>query len=113
MTNYKPNQDNLKSIVERLYHAFTGDKPDDKTKERLYAGVEGMIQLYEENRNAFYAVAAVTLSESVERLGLKSHYGNIIAKYAAQSMVEESGYAKDNPKNKLQRPVAIKPNAIK
>ena len=35
MKDYRPNIDNLKGIVENLYHAFSGDKPDDKMKERL------------------------------------------------------------------------------
>ena len=97
---YKPNANNLKVIVEKLYHAFSGDEPDDKMRERLYAGVEGMIQLYEENRNAFYAIAAVSLLEGTEKLGLKSHYGEIIMKYLAQSMIEESACAPKDNKSK-------------
>lgn len=100
MTEYKPNTNNLKSIVEKLYHAISGNQPDDKIKERLYAGVEGMVQLYGENRNAFYAVAAVSLLEGTEKLGLKSLYGEIIMKFLAQSMVEESAYAPNDSKPK-------------
>jgi len=100
MTEYKPDVENIKGIVERLYHAYTGNKPDDDTKKRLHAGVEGMIRLNEENKSAFYAVAAVAVLEVTERFGLKSHLGNIVAKYLAQSLIGESGYA-DNQKNKL------------
>ena len=99
MKEYEPNTDNLKGIVDKLYHAITGNKPDDKMKERLYAGVEGMLELYKESPNAFYALAAVAVSEGAERLGFKSHYGNIILKYLAQSMIEESTYV---PKDKLK-----------
>lgn len=91
-TEYKPNADNIKHIVENLYHAISGNKPDEKMKERLYAGVDGMIKLYEENPNAFYALAAVALSEGADGR-INSNYGSLIVKYLAQSMIEESGYA--------------------
>ena len=48
MTEYKPDVDNLKSIVEKAHFAITGDK-DEQMKERLYAGVEAMVGLYQEN----------------------------------------------------------------
>ena len=34
MTEYKPDVDNLKSIVEKAHFAITGDK-DEQMKERL------------------------------------------------------------------------------
>ncbi|HLD79901.1 MAG TPA: hypothetical protein VJA18_05045 [Candidatus Nanoarchaeia archaeon] len=97
MTNYQPNEyqpnvGNIKNIVEKLYHAVTGDKPDDAKREQLYAGVEGMHQLYRENPNAFYAVAAVAILETNTQLGLKSELANIVMKYIAQSFAEKAGY---------------------
>ena len=56
MTEYKPDVDNLKSIVEKAHFAITGDK-DEQMKERLYAGVEAMVGLYQENPSAFYVAA--------------------------------------------------------
>jgi hypothetical protein len=102
-TEYQPNQDNLKGIVENLYHGITGNKPDEQMKERLYAGMEGMLKLYEENPNAFYVMAAVSLLESAERYGMKSREAEIIIKYLAQSLIEESGYApRDSNKKNIE-----------
>lgn len=92
-TEYKPNVDNWRYIVENLYHVLSGEKPDKKEREALYAGVDGMIKLYEENPDAFYTLAAVTLLEGAERAELKSNHANVILKYLAQSMVEKSSYA--------------------
>ena len=53
----------------------------------------GILQLYQESPQAFYAAAAVALSEGAERYGLKSRFAEIIVKYLAQSLIEASGYA--------------------
>ena len=89
---YRPNKRNINSIVENLYHAISGNKPDEKVKERLYAGVEGMLQLYKENPNAFYATAAVAVLEANVQLGMKSGLADIVMKYIAQSFAEKAGY---------------------
>ena len=100
MTEYKPDVDNLKSIVEKAHFAITGDK-DEQMKERLYAGVEAMVGLYQENPSAFYVAAAVALLDGTQRLGLKSDYANVVMKYLAQSMVEQSGY--DDLEHKIKQ----------
>ena len=97
MTNYQPNEyqpnvGNIKNIVEKLYHAVTGDKPDDAKREQLYAGVEGMHELFKENPNVFYAAASVAILEANARLGLKSGLADIMIKYIAQSFAEKAGY---------------------
>ena len=99
MKDYRPNIDNLKGIVENLYHAFSGDKPDDKMKERLYAGVDGLAKLYEESPAAFYTLAAMSLSEGASKFGLQSPYATLIAQYLVASMIDESGI---NPKGDLE-----------
>ena len=104
MTNYQPNEyrpnvKNIRHVVENLYHAFTGEKPDDKTKERLYAGIDGMHQLYKEKPDAFYAAASVAILEANARLGLKSGLADKVMKYIAQSFAEKAGY---DPKSKTQ-----------
>ena len=58
MTEYKPDVDNLKSIVEKLIRDHWRDKDEQMKRERLYAGVEAMVGLYQENPSAFYVAPA-------------------------------------------------------
>ncbi|MBU0470116.1 MAG: hypothetical protein KKA62_05220 [Nanoarchaeota archaeon] len=70
MKEYKPNVDNLTGIVSNLYHAVTGEKPDEQMQERIKAGVEGLVNLYQENPQAFYALASVGLLEGARGYNL-------------------------------------------
>jgi len=100
---YQPNKKNINNLVENLYHAFSGTKPDEQMKERLYAGVEGMLQLYRESPQTFYAAASIAVLEANARLGMKSSLADIIMKYIAQSFAEKAGYdLRDNSKPEVK-----------
>ena len=80
MTNYQPNVKNLKYIVEKAYVAATGEM-DEEIKERLYAGVDAAVRLYQENPNIFYAVAAASLAEGAQAIGIKNDVVPMLVDY--------------------------------
>jgi len=90
MTEYKPNVKNLKYIVEKAFVAATGEM-DEEIKERLYAGVEALVKLYEENPNAFYAVAAASLAEGAQAFGIKNDVVPMLVDY----LIRRSGLKND------------------
>lgn len=93
MTEYKPNVKNLKYIVEKAYVAATGEDINEETRKRLYAGVDAMSRLYEENPRAFYAVAAASLAEGANAFGIKTEVIPMLVNY----LVKKSGINnKDN-----------------
>lgn len=78
MENQKYNSQDLTEVATKLYHAVTGIKPDGPVKERIQAGVEALVKLYETNPELLYALgnaAATPLDLQLEKYtGMKSDY---------------------------------------
>jgi hypothetical protein len=56
MTEIKYDAKALTQVSVNLYHAITGDKPDEKMTARLGAGIEAMVGLIEQDKNLAYSV---------------------------------------------------------
>ncbi|MEK6900585.1 MAG: hypothetical protein AABX05_05660 [Nanoarchaeota archaeon] len=98
MTNYRPGTLNIEKIVENLYFAVTGDEPDEKMKKRVYAGVEGMVALYNENQSAFYALAAVYVKQAADHPGVSKGAYELLDTIA-QYLVGKSGLSNKKMNN--------------
>lgn len=56
MTNVKYNAGDLTEVATNLYHAFTGTKPDDNIRDRIKAGIEAAVKLYEIDPGLLYVL---------------------------------------------------------
>ncbi len=56
MENTKYNAKELTDVAVGLYHALTGDKPNEALKERIGAGVEAAVKLYEIDPKLLYVL---------------------------------------------------------
>ncbi len=74
MENTRYNATDLTEVATKLYHAFTGQKPDEALQERIQAGVEAAVKLYEVDPRLLYALSnavAPLVDKQFEKYGIK------------------------------------------
>ena len=57
MTDKPYDPKKLTDVACNFYHAIIGQKPDEAVRDRIGAGIEGVIQLYNSNPQLLYAFA--------------------------------------------------------